>query len=66
LIMKSFLRSFALYLCSGMYRSYSSMRKWKQLVLVNSLSACPGTMRWLNSVLVNSVWLTVVIRSENY
>jgi hypothetical protein len=66
LIIKSFLRSFALYLCSGMYRSVSSLRKWRQLVLVKCLRACPGTMRWLNCALVNSMCLTVVIRSENY
>jgi hypothetical protein len=65
LIMKSFLRSFALY-CSGMYRRFSSLRKWRQLVLVNCLTACPGTIRWLNCALVNSMWLTAVIRSEKY
>jgi hypothetical protein len=61
LIMKSFLRSFALYLCSDMYRSFSSLRKWRQLVLVNCLTACPGTMPWLNCALVNAMWLTVMI-----
>jgi hypothetical protein len=66
LITISFLRSFALYLCSGIYRSFSSLRKCRQLVLVNCLTACPGMMRWLNCALVNSMWLTVVIRSENY
>jgi hypothetical protein len=30
------------------------------------LTACTETMRWLNSALVNSMWLTVVIQSENY
>jgi hypothetical protein len=47
LIMKSFLRSFALYLCPGMYRSFSSLRKWRQLVLVNCLTVCRGwTVLW--------------------
>jgi hypothetical protein len=64
LIMKSFLRSFALYLCSG--RSFSSLRTWRQLVLLNCSTACPGTMRWWNCALVSSTWLTAVIRSENY
>jgi hypothetical protein len=43
----------------------SFLRKWKQLVLLNCLIVCPGTMRWLNCALVNSVWLTAVIKSEN-
>jgi hypothetical protein len=42
LIMKSFLWLFAL--CSGMYRSFSSLGKWRQLVLINCLTTCPGTM----------------------
>jgi hypothetical protein len=30
------------------------------------LTVCPGMMRWLNYALVNSMWLSAVIRSENY
>jgi hypothetical protein len=66
LIMKSFQRSFALFLCSGMYRSNSFLWKWRQLVLVHCLTACQGTMRLLNCALVNSMWHTVVIWKENY
>jgi hypothetical protein len=66
LIMKYFQRSFVLYICSSMYRSFSSLQMWRHIVLVNCLTACPGTMRWLNCALMNSMWLTVVIRSENY
>jgi hypothetical protein len=44
----------------------SSLRKWKQLVLINCMTACPGTVWWLNCAFVNSVWLTAMIRSENY
>jgi hypothetical protein len=39
LSLKSFLRSVALYLCSGMYGPLSSLRNWKQLELVNCLTA---------------------------
>jgi hypothetical protein len=46
LTMKSFLWSFALYLCSGMYRSFTSLQKWRQLVLVNCLAAWPGTISY--------------------
>jgi hypothetical protein len=66
LIRKSFLRPFALYLCTDIYRSLSFLRKWRQLVLVNCLTAFPGRMRWWKCTLVNSMWVTVVIRSENY
>jgi hypothetical protein len=55
-------RAYALVL----YRSFSSLLKWRQQVLVNCLTVCPGTMRWLNCALVNSMRLTVVIWSENY
>jgi hypothetical protein len=41
--MKYFLRSFALYLCCCMYRSFSSLQKWRQQVLVNCFTVCPGT-----------------------
>jgi hypothetical protein len=30
------------------------------------LTACPGTMQWLNCAVVNSMLLTVLIHSENY
>jgi hypothetical protein len=30
------------------------------------LPKCPGTMRCLNFALVNSMWLTTLIQSENY
>jgi hypothetical protein len=43
---------------SGIYRSYQFLkRKWRQLVLLNCSTVCPGTMWWLNYVLVNSMWL---------
>jgi hypothetical protein len=51
LIMKSFLRSFALYLCSGMYKSCSTGK------LLDSLPNC---------ALVNLMWLAALIRRENY
>jgi hypothetical protein len=43
-ILKYFLMWFSLYLCSGMCRSY----QFRQFVLVNGLTAYPGTMRWLS------------------
>jgi hypothetical protein len=58
LIMKSFLLSFALYLCSGMYRSYQFLAQVKAI--------STGTILWLNFALVCSVWLTVVIWRVNY
>jgi hypothetical protein len=45
--------------CTSALACYQFLQKWRQLVLVNSLTVCPGTM-------VNSMWLTAVIRSENY
>jgi hypothetical protein len=30
------------------------------------LTACPGTMQSLAYAVVNSMWLTAVVRSENY
>jgi hypothetical protein len=39
---------------------------WRQLILVNCLTAYPGTMRLMNCDLVNSMWLTTVILSESY
>jgi hypothetical protein len=41
---KANLRSFALYLCSEMYKSFSSLRKWRHIVLVNCLTVCPGDL----------------------
>jgi hypothetical protein len=89
LIMKSFLQSFAQYLCSGIYRSYQFLAKVKatstgklldslprndsqaelysckfNVVLVDCLTSCPGTIRRLNCALVNWLWLTAVIRSQ--
>jgi hypothetical protein len=43
-----------------------SCKSEAQLVLINCLTACSGTMRWLNCALVNLKWLTSAIRSENY
>jgi hypothetical protein len=34
-------------------QNFCSLRKWKQLILADCLPACPGTIRWLNSALVN-------------
>jgi hypothetical protein len=33
----------------------------RQLVMLNFLTACKGTMRWLTCALVNSMWLTAVM-----
>jgi hypothetical protein len=43
-----------------------SLRRCRLLVLVNCLTACQATMRWLNSALVNSMGPTVVNWTENY
>jgi hypothetical protein len=43
-----------------------SLLKWRQLVLVNCLTACQGTMQWLNCAPGNSMWLTAMVWSENY
>jgi hypothetical protein len=56
----------ALYVCSGMYRSFSFWRKWRQLVPVNSMTPCPGMTWWMNYVLLDSLRLTAVIRDKNY
>jgi hypothetical protein len=62
----STVRSFALNICSSLYRSFSSLQGWRQQLLVNCLTASLGKMRWLNCALVNSMRLIVVIRSANY
>jgi hypothetical protein len=66
LFIKSFLRLFALYLCSCMYRSNHYLAKVKATGTGKLLEACPGSKRWLNCALVNSTWHNAVIRSENY
>jgi hypothetical protein len=43
----------------------SSLLKWRQLVLINCLTACPGSMRWLNCALVNLMWLSNWIHECN-
>jgi hypothetical protein len=56
--MKSFLRLFSLYLCSGIYRSIS--------VPCESEAACTGklldSLPRNNAVVMNSEWLTAVTK----
>jgi hypothetical protein len=46
-----------------MYRSNQFLAKVKATRTGKLLDSLP---RWLNCILVNSIWLTTVIRSENY
>jgi hypothetical protein len=36
-----------------------------KVLVLSVLTACPGTMRWLNCALVNSMWLIAVFLIEN-
>jgi hypothetical protein len=42
-----------------------SLRKWRQLILVNCLVICPGMMRWLKCALVNYMWLSALFWRVN-
>jgi hypothetical protein len=63
LIMKSFLRSLTLV---SALQKFQFLAKVKATSTGKLLDSLPRKMRWLNCALVNSMWLTVMIGSENY